>query len=39
MVLFVIGIEDALDVTVQGPHDADSREHRRAASPDVQLHI
>src|SRR6476660_9683925 len=31
MVLLAIGIEPALDVTVQGLHDADPREHRRAA--------
>jgi hypothetical protein len=31
MVVFAIGIEHALDVTVQGPHDPDAREHSWAA--------
>jgi hypothetical protein len=31
MMLFVIGIKHPLNVAVQGPHDADAREHRRAA--------
>jgi hypothetical protein len=31
MMVFAIGIEDALNVTVQGLHHADSRKHRRAA--------
>src|ERR1700730_10100152 len=31
MRVFAIGIEHALAVSVQGPHDADPREHRRAA--------
>jgi len=41
MMLFAIRIEDALNVTVQGPHDADAREHRRAAKrrdQDQRLH-
>jgi hypothetical protein len=31
MVVFAIGVEDALDAAVQGLHDTDAREHRRAA--------
>ena len=31
MRVFAIGIELANVVTVQGPHDPDAREHRRAA--------
>ena len=31
MMVFAIGIEHALDVAVQRSHDADAREHRRAA--------
>jgi hypothetical protein len=34
MRLFAIGIERALDVTIERPHDADAREHRRAAKTD-----
>jgi hypothetical protein len=30
MVVFAIGIENALDVTVQRFHDTDASEHRRA---------
>jgi hypothetical protein len=29
--LFAVGVEHALDVTVQGPHDADASEHGGAA--------
>ena len=32
MCLFAVGIEDALDMTVQRPHDADARHHRRSAA-------
>jgi hypothetical protein len=32
MGVFAIGIEHALDVAVQCPHDADSRQHRGTAS-------
>jgi len=31
MVVFAIGIENPFDVAIQGRHDADPREHRRAA--------
>jgi hypothetical protein len=31
MMLFAIGIEDALDVPVKRPHDTDARKHRRSA--------
>src|SRR5258708_6557943 len=31
MMVFAIGIEHALDVAVQCPHDADARKHRRPA--------
>jgi hypothetical protein len=31
MMVFAIGIEDTLDVSVQRSHNADPREHRRAA--------
>jgi hypothetical protein len=31
MMVFAIRIKHPLDVTVQGPHDADARHHRRAA--------
>jgi hypothetical protein len=36
MMVFAVGIEHPLDVTVQGPHDADAREHRRAVLVDDQ---
>jgi hypothetical protein len=32
MMLFAIRIEDTFNVTVQGSHNADSREHRRPAA-------
>jgi hypothetical protein len=32
MMVFAIRIEHPLDVTVQGSHDADAREHRRAVT-------
>jgi hypothetical protein len=31
MLVFTIRIEHALDVSVQRPHDADTRKHRRPA--------
>lgn len=27
MVVFAIGVENSLDAAIQGPHDADAREH------------
>jgi hypothetical protein len=35
--VLAVGIEHALDVAVQRPHDADPREHHRA--PDVATRI
>jgi hypothetical protein len=32
MVVFAIGIEHALDVSIQRPHDADARHHRAAVA-------
>ncbi len=36
MMVFAIRIKHPLDVTVQGSHDADAREHRRAVLVDDQ---